>query len=152
MDDYKDNPVLNAMTSGTPFKYLFPINLDDLMENFYKLASSLYDDGEYEKAKPIFGLLCLLDYTDYRFSMGVGACMQCLKRYEEAILSYIHSVLLNSDDPKAAFHGGECCLAVGNTQQAILFYGYALNSINKDDQSKEMRKQASNILKILKKG
>jgi type III secretion system low calcium response chaperone LcrH/SycD len=147
------NILFKAMSLGIPFKFFLSdyLDVEVLMENLYKLASSLYEDGEYEKARHFFGILCILDYNEPKFSMGAGACMQGLKKYIEANFCYTHATMLNMDDPKAAFHGGECCLAIGDIRGAIIFYQHAAKSKNQDAHSKELRKQASHILKVLKK-
>jgi type III secretion system low calcium response chaperone LcrH/SycD len=151
----QSNILYDAIALGVPFKVLLSdyvdVDVDVLMENLYKLASSLYEDGEYEKAGQFFGILCLLDYNEPKFSIGAGACMQELKKYMEANFCYTHATMLDADDPKPAFHAGECCLAINDTRGAIICYDFVVKSKNKDPHSKELRKQATHILKVLKK-
>ena len=147
----EDNTIFDAIASGIPVKDTLPDGVDELIENFYGLASSLYDDEEYEKAARLFGVLCLLDYREPKYSIGVGACMQCLKRYEQAIFCYMHTTMTDINDPKAAFYGGECSLAIGDIKSAMEFYSYASTAKNEDEQSKIYREKATSLLEQLKK-
>lgn len=86
----------------------------------YSLAVSLYEREEYSEAKNFFQRLILSRSHEKKFWMGLGACEQMMKSYEDALTRWAFVSFLDSHDPSPHFHAAECYLALDQIEQAHL--------------------------------
>jgi len=74
----------------------------------YSLGVNLYDHSQYEDAKVIFQRLVLAKPHEQRFWVALGACLQMLRSYEEALTAWAMASLIEDQDPIPHFHAAEC--------------------------------------------
>lgn len=103
--------------AGGTFKELKDMD-DNTMEAIYQVAYNLYQYGKYDEAIKIFRFLGFFDHYNKKYFMGLGACLQMLKQYKEAIDAYSFAALLDINDPKPPLYAGECHLVLGNLDEA----------------------------------
>ncbi|HLB33873.1 MAG: CesD/SycD/LcrH family type III secretion system chaperone [Verrucomicrobia bacterium RIFCSPHIGHO2_12_FULL_41_10] len=89
------------------------------MDVIYNQSYNLYTAKKYEEAGNLFRWMALNHHIDKRAWMGIGACNQMLKQYNEAIAAYSYAAILDVDDPLAAYHSIDCHLALKNYPQAL---------------------------------
>lgn len=82
------------------------------VEVAYSVASSFYEQKQYDKAMDAFKFLCFNEHMDSRMWMGFGACCQMLGDYERAVQAYGCVSVLDIDNLKAPFYAAECYLAL----------------------------------------
>ncbi|MCQ2444484.1 MAG: tetratricopeptide repeat protein, partial [Mailhella sp.] len=67
-------------------------------ESVFDQAMELYSQGRYGDAEKLFRLLCLIVHDDSRFWMGLGACLQGLARYADAVDAYPEPICLAREE------------------------------------------------------
>jgi type III secretion system low calcium response chaperone LcrH/SycD len=89
----------------------------DQLEALYALGHRLYAAGSYADAETIFSSLCLYDYGDRRFWMGLGASLQGGGKLEQAVDVYSMAGLRTSlKDPEPFYYAALCFLKLGNIE------------------------------------
>ena len=90
------------------------------LEILYALAYSLYNSEKYADAEKIFRALCVYDGTVPKFWLGLGGCVENLKRFDEAAQIYaLGSVMSGLQDPEPMFFAAICFLKGGKKAEAI---------------------------------
>lgn len=84
----------------------------------YVCAHNLYRNGKYADAKAFFQLLTVADSFDRRHWMGLGACCQMMKLYQEAIDCYSAAAIQEPLDPHAHRHAADCFFHLGRLSEA----------------------------------
>ncbi len=102
------NPLL---TEGVPLYLTRGLTNQDL-DALYVIAYNLYAEKKYQAALQIFQGMLFYNHFDKRGWLGTAACLQMLKRYQDAILSYSYVSLLDSEDLLSLFHSIECYIAL----------------------------------------
>ena len=92
----------------------------------YSQAYSFYHSGLYYKARDCFRVLTAVEPGNYNHWFGLGATLQMIREYQDAIQAYSLSALADLDekDPFPHFHAAECLMAIRKYDRAII----ALNS------------------------
>lgn len=106
------------ITNGKTIKDIKGLSWDD-MEAIYTVAYNTYNSGDYEKAHKVFQFLCYFDHLEKKYWLGLGACRQLLKQYQEAVEAFTFAGMLDADDPRPPMQAAECHIALGNTDAAI---------------------------------
>jgi type III secretion system low calcium response chaperone LcrH/SycD len=91
----------------------------DMFDSLYAYAYHLYQNGKYDKAQSFFRFLTLLNISEPKFWMGLGAADQMLQNYSAAIESYKMAKALNETNPYAYFVIADCYIAQGLIGQAL---------------------------------
>lgn len=84
----------------------------------YTIAYDFYRNGKYGDAKNFFRLLTVADSFERKYWMGLGACCQMLKAYEEAVDCYSVAALQDPSDLYAHWHAADCFFHLGKLDQA----------------------------------
>ena len=90
-----------------PIKCVFA---DEDYDTIYSLAYSLYGTGDYGQAKEIF---------QKKYWMGLGACWQLEKSYEEALKAWSMVALLDDTDPTPHFHATQCYFYMEEREEGL---------------------------------
>lgn len=91
---------------------------DTHMEVLYTLGYNLYKSGKPEDAEKVFKLLTLLDYTEIKYWICLGAVQQAQRKFDLAIKAYQMATVLDSSDPRSQYHAAECFIALGDKENA----------------------------------
>lgn len=98
---------------------LFKNNKEHDFSNVYSLACDYYDKGLIEQAEKIFRSLCLYDFSNIDYLLGLAAVKQVQKQYQKAINLYSLAISLNEDDASCYFYLGQCYLFSGEKELAL---------------------------------
>ncbi len=88
------------------------------LEAVYAHAFNLYGQARWNEALRIFSFLALQNHLERRFHIGKAACLQMLKRYEDALRAYGLAHVLDVSEPTVALHIAECCIALRRKEDA----------------------------------
>jgi len=109
--------ILEGLRSGATLADLKGVN-SDMLEGVYALAHRYYQNGQLDEAETFFRFLCLYDFYNADYALGMGAVLQLKREYEKAIGMYAVSQALNLKDDRPMFHVGQCHLALGRLSKA----------------------------------
>lgn len=109
--------ILEGLRSGATIAELKGID-GDMLEGVYAMAHRYYQNGQLDEAEAFFRFLCLYDFYNADYALGMGAVLHLKREYEKAIGMYAVSQALNLQDDRPMFHVGQCHLALGRRRQA----------------------------------
>ena len=112
-----EDTLLEFFGKGGTFKDLKDMS-DDAMEAIYSVAYNLYQGGKYDEAQKVFQFLCFYDHFNRKYFLGLGACQQMMKQYEQAIEIFTFATVLDADDPRPMLYIGDCHLGMGDKEKA----------------------------------
>lgn len=109
------------------FSYLENGTLGDMFKqsehhdfsNVYSLACDYYDKGLIEQAEKIFRSLCLYNFSNINYLLGLAAVKQVQKQYQKAINLYSLAINLDRDNASSYFYIGQCYLFSGEERLAL---------------------------------
>ena len=88
------------------------------MEGVYAYAHRFYVNGQLDEAETFFRFLCLYDFYNGEYALGLAAVHQLKGQYEKAIDLYAIAFTLLDADYRPMLHVGQCQLALGKPQVA----------------------------------
>lgn len=109
--------ILEGLRAGATVADLKGID-SNLLEGIYAMAHRSYENGELEDAETFFRFLCLYDFYNAEYALGLGAVLQLKREFEKAIGMYAVAQTLDVQDDRAMFHVGQCHLALGRRHKA----------------------------------
>ena len=110
--------IVNAMAKGATPSDVAGVSQEKL-EALYTLGHHLYSSGNFGDAETAFKALCLYDYHDPRFWLGLGAALQAQNKYELATEVYAMAGLNTGlADPTPFYYAGLCFLKQGKLEEA----------------------------------
>lgn len=113
--DAKDEAALQALldditqglAEGATFKDLYGVS-DEIMEKIYAQAYELYQRGRLDEAERFFRLLCIYDFRNLDYALGLGAVFQLRKKYDKALDVYAMAYVIGEGDLRPLFYAGQC--------------------------------------------
>lgn len=91
----------------------------ETLEGWYTIGHRLYLSGKYKEALYYFVLLAEIDLKP-RYVMGMGACLQMQKKYEEASDNYHLCSYLDREDPLPFYYASDCYSKLNQPESAFL--------------------------------
>ncbi|MFK0570976.1 SycD/LcrH family type III secretion system chaperone [Endozoicomonas sp.] len=143
-----ENMLLDFFGKGGTFKDLKNMS-DDAMEAIYSVAYNLYQGGKYEEAQKIFQFLCFYDHFNRKYFLGLGACQQMQKQYDNAIEIFSFATILDSDDPRPMIYIGDCHMAKGDKEKAQVAYETSIEWASDGSEYAQDVERARNMLENL---
>ena len=125
------------------------------LEMLYSLAYSLYESGDYEKARVVFQRLVLCASYDLSFWKGLASSLQMLKCYDDALSAWAVLSLMDNKDPLYHLHAAECYASLGNSeeaQKALNAFDHSLGFKEPSESKQELLGKKEALLKALKRG
>ena len=123
----------------------------DQMESLYSVAFNLYQTNRIEESEQVFKMLVLCDHLNVKYQIGLGATRQAQGKYEEAADTYSMATLIDAEEPKLAFHSGECHLALGDLERAEAGFTGTLMRCEGRDEYNDLAAKAKGLLSIVEK-
>jgi type III secretion system low calcium response chaperone LcrH/SycD len=99
--------VVEGIQAGATFKDMHGLS-DETMEGIYSQAYVLYTSGRLDEAETFFRFLCIYDFNNVDYALGLGAVLQLKKRYEKALDVYAMAYTIGRQDGRALFYAGQC--------------------------------------------
>ncbi len=118
--------IFSHLESGNIAGLLMPKNDGDFTD-VYSLACDYYDKGLIEQAENIFRSLCLYDFSNIDYLLGLAAIKQVQKQYQKAINIYCLAINLDGNNPTVYFHIGQCYLYSGEKELAVNNFRHCLS-------------------------
>lgn len=123
----------------------------DQMESLYAVAFNLYQSNRMDEAEQVFKMLVLCDHLCVKYQIGLGATRQAKGEYALAAETYSMATLIDAEEPKLAFHSGECHLALGDLTRAEAGFTGTLLRCEGREEYTDLATKAQGLLKIVKK-
>jgi type III secretion system low calcium response chaperone LcrH/SycD len=121
---------------------------DEQFEALYATAYRLYSADRYEDASKVFAYLGMTDPYDRRYTLGLGASLQMLKKWDEAIAAYTLCIALDVVDPVPAFHMAECVAGQGDLADAQVLLAEVVQRC-KAPEHQALKQKADAMLKLM---
>jgi len=102
------------------------------IEALYSFGYGFYQNAKYDQSAHFFRFLTLIDSDTPKNWMGLGAALQMMKSYHQAIQCFGYAAVLNPNDPSAPFHAAECFLSIGEDDNASEVFNAAEQVANKN--------------------
>ena len=96
------------------------------LETTYKTGYDQYTAGHFEEAAKVFQYLCLYDQWNPRNYLSLGACLQMMHLYGQAIQTYTFAFRMDADNPLPLVYMADCNLALNRVDKAKEIYKTAL--------------------------
>ena len=109
--------LLDAIQNGSTLKDVHGVS-NQTMHDVYKFAYEYYHQGKLDDAESLFRFLCIYDFYNPEYPLGLAAVYQLKKNYSKAIDFYALSYTLSENDFRPMFHAGECNLMLRRSVQA----------------------------------
>lgn len=136
--------VVDAVLTGAPLKDVQGIS-DEQMNSLYAFAHQFYEQGRLDDAEKFFHFLCIYDFYNSHYWMGLAAVHQLKQNHQKAIDLYAIAFAQGKNDWRPMFYTGQCHLALGKVAKARLCFEHVLEQASEDD----LRKQAQVYLDTL---
>ena len=122
------------------------------LEALYALGYRLYSAGNFKDATTIFQSLCLYDYSDRRFWMGLAGSQQGAGNLEQAAEAYgIAGVRGNLQDPEPFYYAALCFLKLGKLEETkSVLEGIARMDAPTDENRAVFKQKAADMLEVIR--
>lgn len=124
---------------------------DESAEAIYGQAYLLYTTGRYKDAAEIFKLLIMMNATESKYVMGLGACYHMLKEYHSAASTYMLVSAIDPQNPLPYFHASDCYIQIGDKVSAALMLEMTLKKTQDQKKFETLKQRAEITLLGLKK-
>lgn len=121
--------IVSIVQNGTSLKDESSIP-EGFMEGIYSFAYDFYQKGKLDEAEAIFKFLCLYDFYNVDYIMGLAAVNQLKKQYQAAIDLYALAYLNAKKDYRPVFYAGQCNLALGEKEKAKYCFHQVFTNIS----------------------
>lgn len=125
VDDDQFATIISYLSSGGSLAEANKISRSSL-EATYSVAYNQYTSGHYEEAAKAFQYLCFYDQWNPRNFLCLGACLQMLHLYGQAIENYAFAFRLDASNPLPLIYIADCNLALNRVEKAVETYKTAL--------------------------
>ncbi|MGL5758779.1 type III secretion system translocator chaperone SicA [Plesiomonas sp.] len=106
-----------AVSEGATLKDVHGIP-EEMMEGLYAHAYDFYNKGRLDEAETFFRFLCIYDFYNPDYIMGLAAVYQLKKQYQKAADLYAVAFALGKNDYRPVLFTGQCQLLMRNVSQA----------------------------------
>jgi type III secretion system low calcium response chaperone LcrH/SycD len=117
LNEEQTEALLEGLRLGATLKDLKGLT-PDMMEDVYSFAYRFYNEGRLDDAEIFFRFLCLYDFYNGDYALGLGAVHQMKEQYARAIDLYALAFVLKESDCRPMFHTGQCQLKLGKVALA----------------------------------
>ncbi|MGF0236995.1 type III secretion system translocator chaperone SicA [Rhodococcus sp. IEGM1300] len=115
--------MVDAVLAGAPLKDVQGLS-DEHMDGLYAFAFQFYEEGRLDDAEKFFHFLCIYDFYNSHYWMGLAAVHQLKQNHQKAIDLYAIAFAQGSNDYRPMFYTGQCQLALGKLDKARLCFKY----------------------------
>lgn len=124
---------------------------DNMLEGIYGQAYRLYNNGKYKDSAHLFRLLIMLNSSEPKYLMGLGACFHMMKEYQSACETYALCAMIDGNNPLPHFHSSDCYLQMKDLASAIIALTMAIKRAEGKPEYKTLHDRATLTLEALKK-
>lgn len=143
-EDLIAQEVVQAVLDGTPLRDLRGVSTEQ-MDSLYAYAHEFYEQGRLDDAEKFFHFLCIYDFYNAQYWMGLAAVHQLKKNYQKAVDLYAVAFAQGKNDYRPMLYTGQCHLGLGKAGKAKLCFQYVIERV----QESSLREQAQAYLDVL---
>ena len=136
--------VMQAVLDGASLKDLHGVSTEQ-MDSLYAFAYEFYEQGRLDDAEKFFHFLCIYDFYNAQYWMGLAAVHQLKQNYQKAVDLYAVAFAQGKHDYRPMLYTGQCQLALGKAGKAKVCFEYVIERV----QEPGMREQAQAYLNAL---
>lgn len=136
--------VVDAVLGGATLKEVQGLR-DEHMDGLYGFAFKFYEQGRLDDAEKFFHFLCIYDFYNSHYWMGLAAVHQLKHNHQKAIDLYAIAFAQGRNDYRPMLYTGQCQLALGKIGKARSCFQYVLEQAPQED----LRQQAQVYLDTL---
>jgi len=129
----------DAVMNGATIKDLKGVP-DEMMNSIYAYAYDFYKQGRLDEAATFFRFLCIYDFYNPEYTMGMAAVHQLKKEYHQAADLYAVAFALAKLDYRPMLYRGQCQLAMRRVHKARQCFEIVIK--NSDDAGLKQKAQA----------
>lgn len=118
-------------------------------EAVYNLGFNQYNQGKFEEAARYFRFLTYYNHLEPRYAKALGACLQMLERYPDAISAHTMALVMNAMDPEPMLRIAECLIAMGQLTDAAEMLDGVLKVCAEVGTHQAIQTRAAALLSIL---
>lgn len=115
-------------------------------EAIYCQAYRLYNSGKNKEALEQFKLLALINPLEWKYMLGLAACFQRLKIYDEAIEAYSICASLDLDDPTPFYYASDCFIHMDDKLAAMIVLEMAIKRAGNNPDYQKLKERAQFII------
>lgn len=130
--------IAQAVTDGATLKDVRGITATQ-MNSLYAFAHEFYEQGRLDDAEKFFHFLCIYDFYNADYWMGLAAVHHLKQNYQKAVDLYAVAFAQGNDDYRPMFYTGQCQLALGKAGKAKLCFEYVIKHVQEDDLCQQAR-------------
>ncbi|KVZ51094.1 type III secretion system translocator chaperone SicA [Burkholderia ubonensis] len=116
-DEHIAEIVWEAVSSGATLMDVHGIPRD-MMEGLYAHAYDFYNKGRLDEAETFFRFLCIYDFYNPDYIIGLAAVCQLKKQFQKACDLYAVAFALSKSDYRPVFFTGQCQLFMRKASKA----------------------------------
>jgi type III secretion system low calcium response chaperone LcrH/SycD len=118
-------------------------------QKIYAAGYSLYNQGKYADALSLLGLVLLQNHLEPRYYMAFAACLQMLKRYEDALIYYTIAAAANPADAEPVLCSAQCLMELSRFDEAADKLRSLESRMQSDAEREELRRRIDPVLEQL---
>lgn len=99
--------IVDAVLAGAPLKDVQGLS-DEHMDGLYAFAYQFYEQGRLDDAEKFFHFLCIYDFYNSQYWMGLAAVYQLKQNHQKAIDLYAIAFAQGKNDYRPMFYSGQC--------------------------------------------
>ncbi len=85
----------------------------------YSLAYSLYQSGDYKRARTVFHHLTVCKPMEAKHWFGLASVFQMERGYENALTGWSMAAMLESSNPLPHYHAAECLFSLDEKKEGL---------------------------------
>lgn len=128
--EIKDDMLLEELADAAEMLSIQPLRISQkTFDTLFVFGKDKFEQGQVEDACAIFTLLTVLGPGWFRHWLYLGATLQELKEYKEAIEAYKNAISIMEEEPLSHLFTAECFLDLSDKQQAAVHLEKAKSNI-----------------------
>lgn len=125
---------------------------DAELDALYNIGVQIYQQGKWEDASRVFGLINMFAPFNSLYLSAQGKCLKCLGAYEDAHDVFHLAWTIDRSMPAAALHAAECLMLAGRKEDAVELINEVLAAPEMSDNNVELREKAEAWIALLSAG
>ncbi|WP_277990382.1 MULTISPECIES: type III secretion system translocator chaperone SicA [Pandoraea] len=119
--------IWNAVVAGASLKDIHGIP-SETMDGLYAHAYDFYSNGQLTQAEAFFRFLCIYDFYNPEYIVGLAAVCQLKEEYQKAVDLYAMAFAVGKNDYRPVFYAGQCQMMMRNRALARECFGLVCES------------------------
>lgn len=124
---------------------MYKLSHDNLLD-FYRIASSHFERGDYTGASNLFLLLTFLNPVIASFWVGLGMTEEIQENFEPAICAYLFAAEMNKNDLQPILHSARCLNKMKQPERAKELLQLTMEQLKDIPAQQEFKQKAQRLV------